>query len=135
MKDQHTSPLFVDTIEDALREAVKGMGGAKSVGARMRPEKLSIDAGMWLSDCLNVDKRDKLSLEQVMWIVREARQAGCHIAMHFICESAGYEAAKPVEPEDEKAKLMRDFIEATKQQTRNVEKMEQLAGIKLRVAA
>ena len=135
MKDQHTSPLFLSTIEEALKEAVKAMGGAKSVGVQMRPEKLAIDAGAWLSDCLNHEKRDKLSLEQVMWIIREARQHGCHVAMDFICETAGYESAKPLEPENEKSKLMREFIEATKQQTHNVERMEQLSRMNLRAVA
>lgn len=121
-------PLFCESINEALREAVKALGGAKKVGEKLKPEKLADEAGRWLSDCLNPDRREKLDPEQVMWILREARKVGCHTAMHFICDDTGYAKATPIEPEDEKARLQREFIEATKQQTRNVERLEQLFG-------
>jgi hypothetical protein len=120
--------LFCESINEALKEAVKALGGAKKVGQQLKPERLADDAGRWLSDCLNADRREKLDPEQVLWILRESRKVGCHTAMHFICDDAGYTKAAPLEPEDEKARLQREFIEATKQQTRNVERMEQLFG-------
>jgi hypothetical protein len=135
MQDHHTTPMFLESVEDAFKEAVRCMGGAKTVGVKMRPEKLATDAGRWLSDCLNPDTRDKLSLEQAMWILREARKIGCHSAINFICGDSGYDSPRPIEPENEQAKLMREFIEATKQQSRNVERMEQLSRMKVRAVA
>lgn len=120
--------LFCDTISEALKEAVKALGGAKIVGGQLRPEMLVDAAGRWLSDCLNPECRAKLDLDQALWLLREARKVNYHGAMNFICADAGYSHPNPVEPEDEKAKLMRDFIEATKQQTRNVQRLEALHG-------
>lgn len=133
MADNNQQPaLFCESLSEALKEAVKALGGAKKVGEKLKPEMLADAAGRWVSDCLNPDRREKLDPEQVFWILREARKVGCHIAMHFICEGAGYAKPMPIEPEDERARLMREFIEATKQQTRNVELMAQLARANLK---
>jgi len=135
MSDNQTSSLFIESIEEALKEAVKQMGGAKIVGARMRPEMLADEAGRWLSDCLNPEKRDKLSLSQVMWILREARKMGVHVAINFICADSGYDTPRPIEPEDEKMRLQREFIEATQQQTRNIERLSQLMSQPIKAVA
>lgn len=52
--------LFHESIIDALRELVQGLGGTKAVGARMRPEMPVDHAGRWLSDCLNDARREHL---------------------------------------------------------------------------
>lgn len=132
MLDTETSELFIGTLEEALKEAVKAMGGAKAVGSILKPQKLIDEAGTWLSDCLNPKRRDKLDYEQIMWILREARKRQFHGAINFICGDAGYANPVPIEPEDEKARLMREFIEATKQQTKNVEEMKRLSEFNLR---
>lgn len=124
------TPLFCENINEAIREAVKALGGAKAVGGKMRPEMLADEAGRWLSDCLNSDRREKLKPEQLLWIIREARKVGCHTLINYICSDAAYSNPAPIEPENEQAKLMREFIEATKQQTRNVERMERLAQLR-----
>jgi hypothetical protein len=134
-KDHQTMPLFAESIEDALKTAVAAMGGSKVVGAKMRPEKLADAAGTWLSDCLNHDKRDKLDLEQVMWLLREARQHGCHQAIHWICQECGYTAPQAIEPDDEKAQLMREFIEATKSAQKIVDRIERINGVTIRAVA
>lgn len=127
--------LFHESINDALREVVMALGGTKKVGAMLRPQKLIDEAGRWVSDCLNVDRREKFDPEEVMFLLREARKAGCHTAINYIAADAGYSHPTPIEPEDEKAQLMREFIEATKQQTRNVEKLAALNAINLRAVA
>jgi hypothetical protein len=126
--------LFCESPEEALREAVKALGGAKKVGEKLRPDMLADDAGKWLSDCLNTDRREKLGLGQILWILREARKTNYHGAINYICGDTGYGCPAPIEPEDEKAKLMRDFISATEQQTRNVKRMEELARLGIGVA-
>lgn len=136
MKDKAAqTALFYDTFPDALIGAVHALGGFKKVGGDLRPEMLAEAAGRWLSDCLNPETRAKLELDQLMYIIRAARQANHHALMNYMCEHSGYGNPQPVEPEDEKAKLMRDFIEATKEATRNVERMEALTRAPLRAAA
>lgn len=126
MPETKQPALFHESINDALREVVLSLGGTKKVGALMRPQKLIDEAGRWVSDCLNPDRREKFDPEEVMFLLREARKIGCHTGMNFIAADAGYANPAPVEPEDEQARLMREFIEATKQQTRNVERLAML---------
>lgn len=103
--------LFHEDINDALRAVIKAIGGTKEVASRLWPEKTMADAHSYLNDCLNTARPAKLSPEQVLLLLKWAREKGFHGAMHFICAEAGYRA-EPVDPEDERAKLQRDFITA-----------------------
>lgn len=103
---------FFEDINDALREAVRQLGGHKKVGPKLWPELLEEQAGNRLRDCLNPDRREKLSPEQVLLIVRLAREAGYHSVMAFMAFSTGYEPPRPVEPGDQEAELQRKFIDA-----------------------
>jgi len=102
-------PMFVEDLNDAIRDTIKALGGYKRVGSEMRPDLGVEGAGRWLSDCCNPDRRDKLSPEQVAWLRRRARQQGVHILAAFEAKDAGYAPPKPIEPEDERAELMREF--------------------------
>lgn len=106
--------LFHDDIWQALTDCVRAMGGNKKVGALLRPEMDGQDAGKWLANCLSPNRPEKLCLEQVQWLLRESRKVGCHAGMTFLTRDAGYMDPQPVEPEDERAALMREFVEATK---------------------
>lgn len=120
--------LIHESINDALREVVQALGGTKKVGVLMRPEKSVDDAGRWLADCLNADRREKLDPEQVLWLLREGHKANCHSAMNFIGGEAGY-AVSIVEPLDEMAELQRQFIESSKNLTRMAERIESLSSL------
>lgn len=135
MDKAQQTPLFYESINDVLREVVQSLGGSKKVGSSMKPQKLADEAGRWVSDCLNSDRREKFDPEEVMFLLREGRKVGCHAAINYICGECGYSNPQPVEPEDEKARLQREFIEATKQATRNLERMEALHNMTLRAVA
>ena len=119
MSDQ--IPLFVEDYLDAIRATVQTLGGFKRVGSEMRPDLAVEAAGRWLTDCCSTDRREKLDLTQVAWIRRRARQANVHILATFEMRDAGYADPLPVEPEDERAALQREFI----QQTKNMEALVQ----------
>lgn len=107
-------PLFVDDYYDAVRATVEALGGYKRVGHDMRPD-LSVDAaGRWLADCVNPDKREKLSLTELAYIRKTARQSGVHILTAFEAQDAGYAPPQPLAPEDEAAQLQREFIASVK---------------------
>lgn len=108
----------MDTIYDALRNAIDAIGGPKAVGVRMRPEKTQADARTWLLNCLNADRSERFDPEQVMWLLRESRQAGYHDAMHFIADDTGYSHPLPITREAETEKLQREFIDAVTRQER-----------------
>jgi hypothetical protein len=100
-----------ENVNDALQAAVKALGGYKKVGPKLRPELGEEAAGNWLRDCLNPSRREKLSPEQVIWLLRTAREAGYHSAMNFVAMDTGYKA-QPVDPVTQEAELQERFIEA-----------------------
>lgn len=120
--------LFHESINDALRELVASMGGTKLVGSRLRPELPADHAGRWLNDCLNESRREHLTPEQVMWLLREGRKVGVHSAISWITEDCGYSVPIPVDPEDERAKLQREYIEAAKSMARLADKIERASS-------
>lgn len=128
--------LMHESLNDALREAVQAIGGTKKVGCMLWPEMTADHASSRLRDCLNTDRREKLSPEQVDMIGRMGRQVGCHAVASWMMRSMGYADPVPVEPEDEIARMQREFIEATKtlgQLAARIESVQSNAS-KLRVA-
>lgn len=117
--------LFYDSLDDALGAVVAACGGAKVVGAKLWPEKSPETAARLLKDCLNPDRPEKLSGDQMLLLLRMGRERGCHAAMQYIASDCGYTAA-PIEPEDERAKLQRDYIEAARQMARLAERIERV---------
>lgn len=90
--------LFHESIIDAIREVVQALGGAKVVGARMRPDLPPDHAGRWLADCLPHERREKLSPDQVLWMGREGRRVECHAMMRYLARECGYADPVPVRP-------------------------------------
>src|SRR5699024_10365336 len=107
-------PLFYDTYEDAVRDAVMALGGMKKTGNLLWPAMSADDAGRKLAHCLNTDKREKLDLGELRLIRSAARKAGIHTLAAYEMRDAGYADPQPVAPEDEAAQLQREFIAAVK---------------------
>jgi hypothetical protein len=116
--------LMHETLNDALRETVQALGGTKKVGCTLWPEMTADHASSRLRDCLNQDRREKLSPEQVEMIGRMGRQAGCHAIMAYMARTMGYADPVPVEPEDELAKQQREFVAATQALMKMAERIE-----------
>lgn len=89
---------FFESINDALRAAVLALGGYKKVGALLRPELPLAQAEAWARHCLDGQRREKFSPEQVLLVLREARKIGFHAAMDFVACDTGYKA-QPVDVE------------------------------------
>lgn len=119
--------LLHESITDALREVVQALGGTKVIGAKMRPELPVDHAGRWLADCLNTDRRERLCPEQVLFLAKAGRAAGCHALLNYICRESGYADPVAIEPEDERAKMQREFIEATKSLSAMAARIERLS--------
>lgn len=130
--------LFYEDELDAVREAIRVLGGFKAVGQLLYPEKAADAAGRALADTVNADRKERLTLAQVMLVMKMARDKGCHGPWRWISEEVGY-SADPIEPEDELTRLMRDYLaEKTRSQARDA-KLERLMaeflkGGRLRVA-
>lgn len=120
--------LFQD-MNDALTGAVHAIGGFKQVALVLRPELQGRpqQAAQWLRDCLNHEKREKLSPEQLLHLLRMAREGNYHAAKHWIDGEAGYAEGAPLKPEDALADLQRKFIAAVHLSHDVAEKIERLA--------
>lgn len=124
---------FFEDFNDALREAVRQLGGHKQVGLKLRPELPADQAGNWVRDCLNATRREKLSPEQALLVLQMARAVGFHGAMHFLAFTAGYEPPRPAEPDDQEAELQRRFVDAVdglqeiQKQLQRVQQMRRVA--------
>lgn len=120
--------LFYESLYGALADIVRVAGGAKHVGGLLWPEKTPDAAGRQLLDCLNDDRPAKLSPEQVLFLLRLGREKGCHAAMNYLARETGYSDPVPLEPEDERTRVQREFIEAQRNMARLAERMER-AGL------
>jgi len=124
--------MEIETLNDALIECVKASGGSKVVASILWPEKPLNDAQRLLLACLNTERSEKISPEQTMLILKLAKDSGSHAGVEFISKHLGYSIPTPIEPEDEKAELMREFIQAQKAMSMLAEK---LSNVGLRAVA
>jgi len=115
-----------ESINDALVECVKACGGSKAVGPQLWPELAPDAAQRKLLDSLNEDRQAKLSPEQVVLILRLARERGCHVGMTFLASALGYTQPEPIAPADELAELQRTGNELTRQLLAQQQRIEQL---------
>lgn len=106
--------LIHETIADAALEVIHAAGGFKIVGQRLFPELAPDHAGNKLRACLDDERREKFSPQQIVLLLRIGRESGCHALINHITSESGYSNPYPVEPEDEIARLQREFVEATK---------------------
>jgi hypothetical protein len=118
--------LFYESLNDALDAVVKACGGAKAVACKMWPEKTPDAAHRLLLACLNESRVEKLSPEHVLMLLRMGRERNCHAAINFLCRESGYGDPLPVDPEDEKARLQREFIEAQRAMQSLATRMEKI---------
>jgi hypothetical protein len=118
--------VLPESITDALIECVKVCGGSKVVGVALWPAKGVEGAQRQLLACLNPDRNEKLGPEEVMLILRLARERGFHGGMQYIAAALNYAAPIAIEPEDEKAALQREFIESTRKLAKLAETIAQL---------
>ena len=125
MPDQQA--LWHDTVEDALRDIVAALGGPKTVGHSLWPGKSIAEAARYLNHCLDPERAEKLSLGELLWLLREGRQKEVHTAAAFIAQHCGYKW-EVVNPEDQRAKLQREFVESVKQLGRIQKQIDRIPG-------
>ena len=101
--------LFYEDVNEALRELVNHLGGAKRVGPMLWPEKSVEQAHTLLLACFNSERRERLTPEQVMLLLRLGREQGRHSAMNYICEDAGYSRPEPVNQQERLVALIERY--------------------------
>jgi hypothetical protein len=99
------------TPEEALRASVDALGGLQKVGHGFKPETDPALAGQWLSHCLTKGKRDKLSLDQVVHIFKQAHAAADHDGFAVFALLCGYQV-QPLGVDAQLADALRQAREA-----------------------
>lgn len=128
-------PLFHEDIYAAISHVVAAMGGNKRVGAMLWPSLTADAAGRKLANCLNPDRAENLKPEELMMVFREANAKSAHSGMAYFNSECGYSAPEPLKPEDEKAKLQRQYIEATKALGSIAKQMERYSDLSVRAVS
>jgi hypothetical protein len=119
-------PSDFESVNEALIACVKACGGSKQVGHKLWPEKTVDAAQRHLLACLNDDKPERLSPEQLALLMRMGHGAGFHGVMQFLAESIGYSEPVPTDPRDELAELLKETITLRKQLAVQNERIERL---------
>lgn len=120
-------PFFED-IQDALKDAVKALGGVKKVAGVLWPDKSDRDGSNLLNNCLNTGRPEKLEISQLMWIFSQAKDIGCNAPFIWFANEIGYDA-KPIN----KAETV-DRITSTIEKTAKIlaDSLAQLEAIRTR---
>lgn len=124
--------IFSD-MNDALTGAVHALGGHKKVGPMLRPElePKSGAAAQWLRDCLNPEKRERLTPEQTLHLLRLARDAQYHAAKHWFDAEVGYEPSRPIDLDEKEDILVQVVAQATEALSKAVTTLEHIRAAKL----
>ncbi|MBN50056.1 MAG: hypothetical protein CMN85_10980 [Spongiibacteraceae bacterium] len=120
--------LFHEDLSDALKHLVAALGGPKIVGVELWPTLAPDTAGRKINHCLNDEHAQQFHPQDIMWLLTEGRRRGVHSAMAYITREVGYADPQPVEPEDEQAKLQREFCEAAKNLDQIMVRIERIQG-------
>lgn len=114
-----------ESFNDALQHAVTALGSYKKVGPVLRPELPIEQAAQWLRDCLAPGRREKLSPDQVLLLVRMARQAGIHAPMEYMALNTGYKA-QPVDADAQRQALQETIAAGVEHLTRQMAALQRL---------
>lgn len=113
MVEKNSLPLFLEDVYEALHAAVQAVGGAKVCASRLWPHKPMEQARKELLDALNRDNPRKLDAEELLAVLRMARETGFHQAKHWIDMELGYEATPPANPAVERDRLADELARAS----------------------
>lgn len=125
---------MLESINDALIECVKACGGSKTVGVALWPAKGVEAAQRHLLACLNPDRNEKLGPDEVLHVLRMARERGIHVGMQYLAGTLSYADPVPVQPHDEADELRRQVLTMGQSLQKALARIEQLDKA-LKVAA
>jgi hypothetical protein len=126
---------MLESLNDALIECVKACGGSKVVGVALWPAKGIEAAQRLLLACLNPERNEKLGPDEVLLVLRMARERGCHAGMQYLAEALSYAEPVPIEPKDELADLLRQYLARREDDGRKDVRLERLLQQHLGVKA
>lgn len=126
--------LFHDSIHDAVAAVVQALGGKKKVAIQLWPRLKPETAYTRLAHCLSDEFPEKLSPEELLFLISQGRQIGCHAIMAYLSLEGGYAPPSPVDPLDEAESLrreIRDELAALNRRFERLERAELKAGVRV----
>jgi hypothetical protein len=120
-----------ESWNEAMVDAVKSAGGSKTVAALLWPSAAARDldgARRKLATSLDPERAEKLSMDELLHIMRLARDAGCHAPMQYLSAALGYAAPAPVQPRDEADQLRREVLAMGRSLQARLDRLQQLDG-------
>lgn len=126
--------LWYDSIQDAIGAVVQSLGGKKKVAPKLWPHVKPETAYTRLAHCLSDEFPEKLSPEELLFLITEGRQAGCHAILMYLSQEGGYAPPAPIDPLDETDQLRRDIRDGLVKLNRMYERLER-AEVKAGVRA
>lgn len=117
-------PLFYDSAMHAVESAITASGRHfKEVAAHLWPAKKPDTAYARLKACLNDEKDEKFSFEEIIEICRFCNRFD---PLYFFADECSHTRGEPRAPEDEKAALQREFLSGLKSIRAITDRLERL---------
>lgn len=117
--------LFFDSIYDAVGSAIMAAGGYKKVAGALWPSLKSETAYARLKNALDDSKAEKLSLCEVMTILRMAADNGDASVIRYIAGEFGFGLVE-VDPKEETAELQRQIADGLDALNKRMARLERL---------
>ncbi len=118
--------MLLEHWQDAARDVIRAAGGTKAVAQMLFPSKPIHTAIARLNDALNPALEAKLSPDEFLHLAKIGRRNNCHALARFFCEEVGYQAPVARHPEDQKQRLMREFVETGRLMKALAERIERV---------
>lgn len=123
--------LPAESLHEALIEAVRAAGGSKVVAAALWPSAAARDLDgtrRKLTNSLDAERAEKLSLDELLHIMTLARQKGCHAPMEYLSSVLSYAPPQPRQPADEVDELRRQVLRVGSDLQRMLARLEALSA-------
>lgn len=110
----------------ALKQLVLALGGPKKAGPLIWPNKSPATAYQHLMACLDSQRRERFSPDELIRLFRAGHAIGVHGAMFAFAGECGYSNPIPVTTEDERAELQKQVLRAVARMEELADKMEKI---------
>lgn len=125
MTDNGQEQLWYESIYDAAAQLVYALGGPQKVAGKLWPSKDPIQAGRYLSQCVDPDRNEKLALDEFLQLMRWGREAGFHYLAKHIADECFYEF-RVVEPEERRDDLRTKILHMSKEMQKMFKELERI---------
>lgn len=87
------SPLFIESLEEAIAALAPVVGGKKKLAVLLRPNEDDATAYKWLLEALSADpdRRAVFKAKHLLLAIKIAREHNVHFLKHWVDDFTGYE--------------------------------------------